>query len=147
MSGMRMKLRQRGLGACGVSILEVLIAIGVASILLAIAVPSFMSTLPRIRLSFAARQVASDLQVARMKAIAQNQSFTVTFNTGNYSYTYGTDSRSIATEYPGITFTKTADPVFTPRGTASTTATITLMNGSDPNKQVLVSAVGRVTMQ
>jgi type IV fimbrial biogenesis protein FimT len=146
MSGMRMKLRQRGLGACGVSILEVLIAIGLASILLAIAVPSFMSTLPRIRLSFAARQVASDLQVARMKAIAQNTAYTVNFNTST-TYSFPGDTRDFGQLYPGITFTTTGNPVFTPRGTASTTATITLSNGSDPNKQVLVSAVGRVTMQ
>ena len=125
-----------------------LLALGVGFIILAIAVPAFLSTLPSLRLSFAARQVASDLQVARMKAIAQNTANTVTFNTSTtYTFTIGSDSRDFTQLYPGITFTKNANPVFTPRGTASTTATITLSNSSGATKQVVVAPVGRVTIQ
>ncbi len=139
-----MKLRKRDLETSGFSVVEMLLTIAVGLIILAIAIPSFLSWLPGLRLSSAARQVATDLQVARMKAIAQNTAYTVTFNTSTtYTFSIGGDSRDFGQLYPGITFTKTANPVFTARGTASTPATITLTNGG-ANKQVEVTSVGRV---
>jgi len=137
----------RTLERSGFTVIEVLAVIAVIGILIAAAVPKLPTVLPSLRLNDAARQIASDLQVARMKAIAQNSSNTVTFNTSTtYSFSIGSDSRDFGQLYPGITFTNTANPVFTPRGTASTTATITLSNGS-ATKQVQVNAVGRVLMQ
>lgn len=131
----------------GFTVLELMVAIGIAMVVLGIAVPSFLTWLPTLRLSSAARQVATDLQVARMKAISQNASYTVTFNTSTGIYTYGADSRDVGALYPGITISSApTNPVFTPRGTASTTGTITLSNGT-ATKQVQVSTVGRVTMQ
>jgi len=56
-----------------------MITIGVAALLMAIAIPSFLSWLPTLRLSDGARQVAVDLQLARMKAVTQNTRFQVSF--------------------------------------------------------------------
>jgi len=67
----------------GVTLLEMIVAIAVSMIVLAVATPSFLSWMPTIRLTSAARQVATDLQVARMKAISQNTNNTVTFTSGN----------------------------------------------------------------
>jgi Tfp pilus assembly protein FimT len=130
----------------GFTVIELMAAIGVAAVLIAIAMPKLLSVLPGLRLNDAARQVATDLQLARMRAIAQNNSNTVTFNssTGIYTFTLGNESIDIDQLYQGITFSSvTANPVFTSRGTASTVATITLSNGST-TKQVEVSAIGRV---
>lgn len=131
-------------GTCGFTVIELLAAMAVAMILLGIAVPGFLSWLPTVRLSGAARQVATDLQVARMKAISQNVSYTVTFNVTNGSYTFGSDSRDLGQLYPGITITSASNPTFSPRGTANA-VTVTLSNGS-ATKQVQVNTVGRVSI-
>ena len=132
--------------SAGFTLIEMMATIGVAAILMAIAIPQFLSALPGLRLNDAARQVATDLQLARMRAISQNNSNTVTFNTstGVYSFSLGSESYDIDQLYPGIALTApTANPVFTSRGTASTPATITLSNGT-AIRQVEVTPVGRV---
>ena len=141
-----MKLRRYIQLSSGFTVMELLVVISIAMILMGIAIPSFLSWLPTLRLSSAARQVATDLQVARMRAITQNAPNTVTFNTitGAYTFTLGAESRDIDQLYPGITISAvTANPVFTARGTASTTGNITLSNGS-ATKQVQVNSIGRV---
>lgn len=141
-----MTIQKHKRGVCGFTVMELLVTTGIASILMSVAVPAFLTWLPTLRLSMAARTVSTDLQVARMRAIAQNASYTVTFNTSTSTYTFTGTSRNIASEYPGITISSaSANPQFSPRGTASVTGTITLSNGS-ATKQVVVSAVGRVTI-
>ena len=126
----------------GFTVIEILVALAVMGILIKISVPAFSSWLPTLKLSSAARQVATDLQLARMKAISQNSSYTVTFNTGNGTYTYGSESRDLGQLFPGITISSASNPTFTPRGTANA-VTITLSNGS-AQKLVCVKAMGRV---
>jgi prepilin-type N-terminal cleavage/methylation domain-containing protein len=131
----------------GFTLVELLVAVAVSLVLLAVGAPSFLAWLPTMRLSSAARQVATDLQAARMKAISQNASFTVTFNTGAGTYSYGADSRDIPEQYPGISIASVSpsNPVFTPRGTANGSVTITLNNGAT-QKLVCVKTVGRVNI-
>ena len=134
----------------GFTLMELLAAIGVASILMAIAIPSFLSTLPGLRLTDAARQVATDLQQIRMKAIAQNIPYQISFSTSTYvlqkcNGSCTNDSGNIALP-EGITVTASAAPQFQPRGTAAADATITLSNGSSSTR-VCVKTVGRVNIQ
>jgi Tfp pilus assembly protein FimT len=130
----------------GFSIVELMVSMVVAMILAAVAVPGFLSWLPGLRLSGAALQVANDLQLARMKAITQNTSYTVSFNVSAGTYSFGTDSRSLKSLYPGINIASVApsNPVFSARGTASA-ITITISNG-DKQKLVCVKAMGRVNV-
>jgi type IV fimbrial biogenesis protein FimT len=134
----------------GFTLIELMAAIGVASILMAIAIPSFLSTLPSLRLTDAARQVATDLQQIRMKAIAQNIPYQITFSTSTYvlqrcNGSCTNDSGNIALP-EGITVTASTAPQFQPRGTAAAAATITLSNGSSSTR-VCVKTVGRVNIQ
>lgn len=141
------KLNHIGEGS-GFTVMELCVVIGMAMLLMGIAVPSFLSWLPTFRLSAAARQVATDLQVARMRAVAQNTSNTVTFTAsdGTYTFTLGTDSRDLDVLYPGITIVSVDfNPQFTPRGTANAVK-IRLSNGS-AQKWVCVKTVGRVSIQ
>jgi hypothetical protein len=80
-----------------------------------------------------------------MRAISLNSSTTVTFNTTDATYSFGSESRNLGQLFPGITIASAADPTFTPRGTANT-VTIALSNGSS-QKQVCVKAVGRINVQ
>jgi prepilin-type N-terminal cleavage/methylation domain-containing protein len=131
----------------GLTLIEIIAVIGVAAILMAIAIPNFNSVFPGLRLTQAARQVATDLQNARMRAIAQNAATTVTFDQSAGTYTFGGDAFDIDQLYPGITISSvSANPVFTSRGTANGTYNITLSNGST-TRQVQVTPVGRVKIQ
>lgn len=133
--------------ALGFTVLELLVAIGIASAIASVAVPGLLSWLPTLRLSAAARQVSMDLRVARTKAIAQNTSFQVSFNGSFYvirkcAGTCADEGGNILLP-EGITVSASATPQFFSRGTAGGAATITLSNGTE-SRRVLVSAVGRV---
>jgi type IV fimbrial biogenesis protein FimT len=133
----------------GFTILELVVTLGILGTLFAMAVPSFRSWLPTLRLTAAARQVAMELQQARMKAVNQNTIFQVQFAAGANVYvvqrctpTCANDTGNVVLP-DGITVTTAATPQFLPRGTASAASTITLTNGTS-TVQVQVLAVGRV---
>lgn len=134
----------------GVTLIEVLTSIVIAGILMAIALPAFSKLMPGIRVSSAARQIATDLQLAKMRAISQHTAQTVTFTQSSSSYTLGSDTRSLPTLYPGTTITNITggtggNPVFTTTGTASTWS-ITISNRGQ-TKQVSLTPIGRVVVQ
>ena len=134
----------------GFTVMELMVTIGIASILMTIAMPQFFATLPRQRLTDAARQVATDLHQVRMKAIAQNIPYQVSFSTTSYVLQRCNGScvnEGGSIQLPqGISVTASAAPQFQPRGTAASATTITLSNGSS-TKRVCVRTVGRVNIQ
>jgi len=64
----------------GVTLIELMIAIGIIGILTAIAVPNVMKWLPNYRLKAAARDLYSNMQRAKMEAVKRNCNATITFN-------------------------------------------------------------------
>ncbi|OGQ83013.1 MAG: hypothetical protein A3F90_19750 [Deltaproteobacteria bacterium RIFCSPLOWO2_12_FULL_60_19] len=152
-----MKLKKRRQGASGFTIIELLVTVGVAAVIMATAVPAFMSLLPTINLSSAARQVATDLQFARVKAVSQSVRYRLSFVgaiPGATTYLMQNDSSgAFVTETgpfalpPGISVSAlTATSEFQPRGTVNATSTITLQNGNSQTRTVQVALVGRVTI-
>jgi prepilin-type N-terminal cleavage/methylation domain-containing protein len=133
-------------GKAGFSFVETLTAIFILGILAAIAMPHFTRLLPGIRLNSAARQIATDLQLARMRAISQHANQTVAFNTSTGTYTLGTDTRNLGQLYPGTTITDVSagNPSFTTTGTAN--ATIITISNNSVTKTVQVNALGRVVI-
>jgi len=141
----------------GFTVVEMMVAMGIFAIMTAIAVPSYLSTQPGLRLNGAAREVLGKLMWARAKAVELNTTYTVTFPTsstfqifndanGNGSADAGEWNQTIdiQTDYPGITFSKSgSDPIFNGRGTASGSTTITVSNGGS-TRTVTVSATGNV---
>jgi len=144
----------------GFTLIEMMIVIGVLTIMASIAIPSFMSLLPGMRLNGAARQVMGDLMAARMKAVKQNNRFRVFFNNpGTNEYTIldddnnnnsadtgeATTAKNIQDNYHDVTFSSSTNPIFYPRGTAyGTTVTVTNSSGS---KDVKVAITGRVKIE
>ncbi|MBC8431284.1 MAG: GspH/FimT family pseudopilin [Desulfobacterales bacterium] len=141
----------------GFTLIEMMIVIAVLAIMAAIAIPNFMALLPGMRLNGAARQVMGDLMAARMKAVKLNQRTKVSFNANSYEIWNDADNsgtvadnegddkeRTLQTNYHDVSFDleNTADPVFSPRGTA-TNRTITLENPSG-SKSITISIAGRV---
>jgi prepilin-type N-terminal cleavage/methylation domain-containing protein len=141
-----MKLKKFVPEVKGFTLIEMLASLTVAGILMGIAIPKFSQLLPGIRLSSAARQVATDLQLARMRAISQHVNQTVVFDTTTATYTFGAaDTRNLSQLYPGTTITgvSAGNPTFTTTGTATAQTTITLSN-QGVTKQIQVANIGRV---
>ena len=76
----------------GISIIELMVVISMIAILSAIAVPNYIAWLPKYRLSSSIRDVLSDLEFARGRAIKDNASVVVEFNTGTSSYRIWVDN-------------------------------------------------------
>ena len=137
----------------GFTIIELLVAMSLAGILMAIAIPQFMSWLPTINLGAGARQLATELQLARMKAISQSTQYRITFAAlpaATYTVEVFTAGAYVTDRGPvplpqGITVTAmTAAFNFTTAGTASTVSTITVRNTLGATTTVTVNPVGRV---
>lgn len=152
-----MKIGRDVYSSKGFTLTEIMVTIGVAALLMGIAIPSFISWLPTLRLSDGARQVALELQEARMKAISQNTRFRLNFTT-TISYQverFNTVTSAFETESgpfslpEGITATAGQTSEFQARGTANITvgnSTITLTNTEGDTAQVLINSVGRVSI-
>jgi len=143
----------------GITLIEMVVTLGIAGILMGIAIPSFISWLPTLRLSDAAQQVATDWRLARTKAISRGTKYRLTLVggvPGATSYvidkedpdnpgTYIDESGPF--ELPeGITVSAVESVAyFDPRGTASTASTITLSNGTD-TQDVQLNTAGLVSV-
>jgi len=66
--------------------MELMVTIAIVAVASAIAVPNFMSWMPKFQLGGASRDVLDVLQGTRVKAVKDNASYTVQFNVGNESY-------------------------------------------------------------
>jgi Tfp pilus assembly protein FimT len=140
----------RRLNSAGVTLQELMTVVGIIAILAAIAIPNFSRTLPGLRLADAARQVATELQHVRMKAIARGIPQQVTFSASSYilqqcNGACTNDSGNVALP-TGITAVAVTAPRFEPRGTVNVPASIQLSNGT-AQKYVCVKTIGRVNIQ
>ena len=70
----------------GFTIVELIIVIAVIGIIAAIAVPDFMSYMPKARLKSAARDLYSNLQRAKIGAIKSNKKWAIVFNADARTY-------------------------------------------------------------
>jgi prepilin-type N-terminal cleavage/methylation domain-containing protein len=132
----------------GFSIGEILVAVGIFSILAAIAVPQFAAFRPKLRLDGAARQIYSELMWARSRAVSDNSSYAVTFPTNQTMLITGltTKTVNIQTEYSDVTLASSASTItFSSRGTTNVAPTITLTN-SGGTKTVSLKITGTATI-
>lgn len=143
----------------GFSLLGQLITLTLAGIMLSIAVPGYLKVMPRHRLNGAVRLLTGDLMWARMKAIERNNRHRIFF-LNDYEYRILDDAdndgavdpgewtltRDLRTDYRDVVISSTNNPVFSPRGTASSLATITLANAAG-SKRISISIAGRVRIR
>lgn len=78
----------------GFTLVELLIVIGMVLIIAGIAVPGFIVYLPKHRATGAARRLFTDLQWMKMRAIAENNDYVMTFDTSGNSYSIYDDGNN-----------------------------------------------------
>jgi prepilin-type N-terminal cleavage/methylation domain-containing protein len=132
----------------GFSLLEILTAITLLGLLLAIALPDWGSLISTYRLNAAARQIHADLQRAKMRAVMENTTFKIVSSAANNSYNFQREDTVLETKPlpAGIGFVVDSARSFTSRGTA-TSGRIQLCNLSKNERtDVIVNGVGRIRM-
>jgi len=144
--------------AKGFTLTELMITLGVFAILLAVAVPTLKDWLPRYRLKAAARQIASDMQLARYRAIATNVRHGVYFDAtkitykvysddnGNANFDSGEEEKTVTLE--NVTCTTAPQTInFLPTGTA-TADTVTIENTKGQASSIVVlGTTGRIRIE
>ena len=98
----------------GFTIAELIMVLVIFSILAAIALPGYLSWLPNYRLKTAARDLYSNMQQVKMKAIKENKDWAIVFDSANNRYYICSD--------------KGADNSWSATGDNSITATINLLS-------------------
>ena len=92
----------------GFTLVEILVLIAVLGIIGAIAVPNFIGLTPRMRIKSAARNIVSDMQMAKTKALRDGLTWTIQFDTSNNQYSVldgsGSTFKTVnLSDYSGIT--------------------------------------------
>ena len=129
----------------GYSLIELVVAVALAGILAAIALPSWNKLLPSYQLDSSIRQFQSELHNIKMRAAAENVGFQLVYTNGAANYTIQRDSAVLVTKPlpAGVVVTNGGTISFSPRGTASANR-IRLRSSDGTCKQVVVSPTGRV---
>jgi Tfp pilus assembly protein FimT len=84
--------------ATGFTVSELLVAAGIVGILSTVAIPNYYAWLPKSRVNGAARELFAEFQLAKMRAISENNDYVMTFDTGNNTYSiYDDDDNDFAT--------------------------------------------------
>ena len=143
----------------GFSLGEMLVVTAIFGIVAAVAMPSFLTMQPSMRLNGASRQVFGKLTWARAQAVKENITYSVIFP-NNHTLTIirdangngvadtgeTTESVDIQTNYPDCTFSVTSGdttPNFLSRGTTNGDTVITIANASG-TRVVTVKVTGNI---
>lgn len=131
----------------GFTLLEVLVVVAIFAILTSLAFVGFRGTLKSYELRGAARQVYSDMQMARLKAIKEGQPATVAFSGTSYTVTAnGTTIKTadLTSVYKNLEVCSSANVTFKSNGTASSGWIIMRLDGQTRRVYISSSGTGNV---
>lgn len=136
-------------GSRGLTLMELILCMAVLAVLLAIASPIIAQVSTGYRLRAAARELATDLQFARLLAVKENRSFQVVCGTNSYQVVRVSDgfvakARNFGADYPDVSLSGSG-VTFNSRGNA-VSRTLTVFNPAS-SKIVTVGVTGRVKLQ
>lgn len=135
---------------------ELMIAVLLVAMLATFSAPHLGRWLSVIKVNAAARNLASELQLGRMRAISENTRFRITFDISAEAYQIHKniagqwqDVDSIQPLPNGIDLeTATTNPIFFQTlGTVAAGSSITLRNSQNQRRRITVSRSGRVNIK
>lgn len=139
---------RQGVREDGFSLIELMMVIGIMSIILAIAVPYFNQWRQSTALSTATETMMAHLKQARVRAVSDNRQVAVSFATNGYTVdSAGSNPQQyLLSDYAkGMTLTFTsASLTFDSNGTANNDK-VTVKNSNGASKAISVNIVGQVT--
>lgn len=156
----------------GFTIVELMIVIGVMLTAMAIAIPTYHVTIkPTAELKGAAQQIFSDMQLARLRAVSENTDYGLAFSAGpTYQVFQDADGDvqcdagetvktvNLAADYSsvgydttqgggdGIDFAGGNNLTMTPRGLATISGSVFLVNSRGDTREVSVNAMGGIAI-
>jgi type IV fimbrial biogenesis protein FimT len=134
----------------GFTFIELIVTLSIFSILVAIAMPTFTRWLPGYNLKSAARDVFSNMQLAKLEAIKRNGSCTFTIDSPNQytiTYTGGNKVVKLSDYSNSISFknTSTSPITFTSRGLANPSGSVFLTNTENTaTYTITITSVGNI---
>ena len=133
------------------TLLESSIAVAIVSVTAIVAVPPLIRARESYELDSTARQVAGNLQSARVKAVSRNHDYRVrvtspvTYAIEREDPTWKLDEALLVPR--GFRITANASPQFHRRGNVSPTGTITVWSPSGRSKKIIVNITGRIRIE
>ena len=149
----RLSDRRRHPSESGFSTTELMIAVSLVALLATLSAPHLGRWLSVVKVNAAARNLASEMQLGRMRAISENTRYRLTFDIASETYQLHRDNAgewqvvdSIQPLPNGIDLeTATTNPIFFQTlGTVAAGSTITLRNAQNQRRRITVSRSGRV---
>ena len=132
---------------------ELMVVVAIIAITAAIAIPNFISWLPKRRLESAVSEMQGAMQLARLTAVKENKQTTLTFDTTNESYAVSVAGRTVRSgEMPaGIdlvsvllkgTSTGASSVSFDSKGLANPEIDVRLRNSQNTQKLIQLNLTG-----
>ncbi|MEW6300417.1 MAG: GspH/FimT family protein [Thermodesulfobacteriota bacterium] len=133
----------------GLTVIEILVAIGILAILLATAAVGLGALAPKFNLDNGVRTVAMALHQARVQAITRGHTIEVVFDSTGFTITDATSEDEVIAGgevSSGIVLSPSDVISFTPLGTAAAPQTVSVSNG-DYSRSVSVGLTGEVVIE
>ena len=138
----------------GFSLAQMLITLVIIGIALAMATPKMSGILSRSAIEGALNQVATDITLARLRAVRAGSWASLNISSDGKSYTVTVDSAGTArtwkttrlsTDYPGVVLTPTSGAVkFDSRGVLASSTTTIVATRQGKTDSLMVTGVGRI---
>jgi len=146
----------------GFSLIEIIITLSVAGILSGIVGLNLLEQLPKYRLNGATRELGWDLMTARLRAIREKHTVTVTFAANHHEYTIWVDknddmnrdageetTKDLHEDYHTVHFTALDNPVFSTTGRITNPTNITIVLAGyiiEETKSISINTAGMVKL-